>query len=151
MAMMQTNGLYESLLGTKEQPNEPATGASKEERKNNKVLNVAYEQALADIKEKTINVWCYLTLPSGEKIHMLMRHDCVEDNVILDGERVLKLWQERFQIVGRRRWRLWLHNQFGAVMIWITFSLEDKSCSPGYKRQGKHSKGLNSAPWFSVI
>ena len=45
MAMMQTKGLYKSLLGTQEQPNEPAllaNGASNDEKKNHKALKDAY-------------------------------------------------------------------------------------------------------------
>ena len=44
MAMMQTKGLYKSLLGTEEQPNEPAplpNGAPNDEKKNHKVLKDA--------------------------------------------------------------------------------------------------------------
>ena len=65
MAMMQTKGLYKSLLGTAEQPNEPAplaNGASNDEKKNHKLLKNANEKEVADIKEKRNNVWCYLAL-----------------------------------------------------------------------------------------
>ena len=61
VAMMQTKGLYKSLLGTQEQLNEPAplaNGASNEEKKNHKVLKDAYEKKVADIKEKRSDVWC---------------------------------------------------------------------------------------------
>ena len=50
VARMQTNGLYKSLLGTEEQPNEPAplaNGASNDEKKNHKVLKDAYEKEVA--------------------------------------------------------------------------------------------------------
>ena len=59
MAMMQTKGLYKSLLGTEEQPNEPAplaNGAKNSEKKNHKVLKNAYEKDVADIKGKRNNV-----------------------------------------------------------------------------------------------
>ena len=58
VAMMQTKGLYKSVLGTEEQPNEPvplANGASNDEKKNHKVLKDAYEKEVADIKEKWNN------------------------------------------------------------------------------------------------
>ena len=48
-----------SLLGSEEQPNEPAplaNGASNDEKKNHKVLKDAYEKEIADIKEKRNNV-----------------------------------------------------------------------------------------------
>ena len=56
MAMMQTKGLYKSLLGTEEQPNEPAplaNGTSNDEQKNRKVLKDAYEEK--DIKTSRRN------------------------------------------------------------------------------------------------
>ena len=65
VAMMQTKGLYKSLLGTDEQPNKPApldTGASNDEKKNHKLLKDAYEKEVAGIKEKRNNVLCHLAL-----------------------------------------------------------------------------------------
>ena len=59
VAMMQTKGLYKSLLGTEEQPNEPeslANGANNDDKKNHNVLKDAYEKEVADIKEKRNNV-----------------------------------------------------------------------------------------------
>ena len=85
MAIMQTKGLYKSLLGTEEQPNEPApiaNGASSDEKKNQKVLKDAYEKEVADIKEKRKNVWCHLALILDATTLMLMRHDCVGDDGI---------------------------------------------------------------------
>ena len=102
VAMMQTKGLYKSLLGTEEQPNEPAplaNGATNDEKKNHKVLKDAYEKEVADIKEKRINVWCHLALTLDATTLMLMRHDCVGDDGIGDGAKAWKLLQERFQSV----------------------------------------------------
>ena len=102
MAMMQTKGLYNSLLGSKEQPNEPAplaNGASINEKKNRKVLKDAYEKEVADIKEKGNDVWCHLALTLDATTLMLMRHDCVGDDGIGDGAKAWKLLQERFQSV----------------------------------------------------
>ena len=101
MAMMQTKGLYKSLLGTEEQPNEPAplaNGASNDE-KNHKVLKDAYEKEVADIKEKRNNVWCHLALTLDATTLMLMRRGCVGDDHIGDGAKAWKLLQERFQSV----------------------------------------------------
>ena len=53
VAMMQTKELFKSLLGTEEQPNEPAllaNGASNDEKKNQNVLKDTYEKEVADIK-----------------------------------------------------------------------------------------------------
>ena len=97
MAMMQTKGLYKSLLGTEEQPNEPAplaNGATNDEKKNHKVLKDAYEKEVADIKEKRNNVWCHLALTLDATTLMLMRHDCVGDDGIGDGAKAWKLLQE---------------------------------------------------------
>ena len=83
MAMMQTKGLYKSLLGTEEQPNEPVplvNAATNDEKKNHKVLKDAYEKEVADIKEKRNNVWCHLALTLDATTLMLMRHDCVGDD-----------------------------------------------------------------------
>ena len=101
MAMMQTKGLYKSLLGTEEQPNEPAPLAKKatNDEKNHKVLKDAYEKEVADIKEKRNNVWCHLALTLDATTLMLMRHDCVGDDGIGDGAKASKLLQERFQSV----------------------------------------------------
>ena len=102
VAMMQTKGLYKSLLGTKEQPNEPAplaNGAINDEKKNRKVLKDAYEKEVADIKEKRNNVWCHLALTLDGTTLMLMRHDCVGDDGTGDGAKAWKLLQERFQSV----------------------------------------------------
>ena len=109
VAMMQTKGLYKSLLGTEEQPNEPAplaNGATNDEKKNHKVLKDAYEKEVADIKEKRNNVWCHLALTLDATTLMLMRHDCVGDDGIRDGAKAWKLLQDRFQSVGRRQWSL---------------------------------------------
>ena len=100
--MMQTKGLYKSLLGTEEQPNEPASLANKvsnDEKENHKVLKDAYEKEVADIKEKRNNVWCHLALTLDATTLMLMRHDCVGDDGIGDGAKAWKLLQERFQSV----------------------------------------------------
>ena len=101
-AMMQTKGLYKSLLGTEEQPNEPAplaNGASNDEKKNQKVLKDAYEKEVADIKKKRNNVWCHLALILDATTLKLMRHDCVGDDGIGDGAKAWKLLQDRFQSV----------------------------------------------------
>ena len=100
VAMMQTKGLYKSLLGTEEQPNEPAplaNGASNDEQKNHKLLKDAYEKEVADIKEKRNKLWRHLALTLDTETLFLMRHDCVEDDGIGDGAKVWKLLQERFQ------------------------------------------------------
>ena len=105
VAMMQTKGLYKSLLGTEEQPNETATlanGASNDEKKNHKVLKDAYEKEVADIKEKRNNVWCHLSLTLDATTLMLMRHDCMGDDGIGDEAKTWKLLQERFQSVETR-------------------------------------------------
>ena len=102
VAMIQTKGLYKSLLGTEEQPNEPAplaNGATNDEKKNHKVLKDAYEKEVADIKEKRNNVWCHLALTLDATTLMLMRHDCVGDDGIGDGAKAWKLLQARFQSV----------------------------------------------------
>ena len=102
VAMMQTKGLYKSLLGTEEQPNEPAplaNGATNGEKKNHKVLKDACEKEVADIKEKRNNVWCHLALTLDATTLMLMRHDCVGDDGIGDEAKAWKLLQERFQSV----------------------------------------------------
>ena len=99
-AMMK--GLYKSLPGTEEQPNETITldnGASNDKKKNHKVLKDAYEKEVADIKEKRNNVWCHLALTVDAITLMLMRHDCVGDDGIGDGSKAWKLLQERFQKV----------------------------------------------------
>ena len=102
VAMMQTKGDYKSLLGTEEQPNEPAplaNGASNDEKKNHNLLKYAYAKEVADIEEKRNNVWCHLALFLDATILMLLRHDCVGDDGIGDGAKAWKLLQERFQSV----------------------------------------------------
>ena len=102
VAMMQTKGLYKSLLGTEEQPTEPApltNGASNDEKTNHKVLKDAYEKEVTDIKEKRNNVWCHLALTLDATTLMLMRPNCVGDVGIGDGAKAWKLLQERFRSV----------------------------------------------------
>ena len=102
VAMMQTKGFYKSLLGTEEQPNEPAPLAKEarnDEKKNNKVLKDAYEKEVADIKENWNNVWRHLALTLDATTLMLMRHDCVGDDHIGEEPKAWKLLQERFQSV----------------------------------------------------
>ena len=102
VAMMQTKGLYKSLLGTEEQTNEPApptNGASKNEKKNHIVLKDAHEKEVADIKEKRNNVWCHLALTLDATTLMLMIHDSVADDGIGDGAKTWSLLRERFQSV----------------------------------------------------
>ena len=48
MVLMQTKGFYNSLLGTEEQPNEPASLASGQA---NAMLNDAYEKAWKLLQE----------------------------------------------------------------------------------------------------
>ena len=104
MAMLQTKGLYKSLLGTEEQPNEPAplaNGATNYEKKNHKVLKDAYENEVADIKEKRNNVWCHLALTLDATTLMLMRHDCVEKMMALEMEQRLGSFCKRdFRVCG---------------------------------------------------
>ena len=98
--MMQTKGLYKSLLGTEEQPNEPApqaNWASNDEKENHNVLKDTFEKEVADIKENRNNVWCNLALTLDAITLMLMRLDCVGDDGIGDGAKAWKLLQERFQ------------------------------------------------------
>ena len=94
MAMMQTKGLYKSLLPTEEQPNKPAplaNGVSYDEKKNHRVLKDAFEKEVADIIEKRSNVWCSLALTLDATTFMLMRHDVWEMTAVE--------MQEKFQIV----------------------------------------------------
>ena len=104
--MMQTKGLYKSLLGTEEQPNEPvllANGASNDEKKNHKAQKDAYEKEVADIKENWDNLWCHLALTLDATTLMLMRRDCVRDDGIGERAKAWKLLQERFQSVETPR------------------------------------------------
>ena len=78
-------------------------GASNDENKNHKVLKDAYENEVADIKEKWNNMWYHLALTLEATTLMLKRHDCVGDDGIGDGAKAWKLLQERFQCVWRRR------------------------------------------------
>ena len=105
VALMQTKGLYKSLLATEEQHNEPsplANGPSKDEKKNHKELKDAYNKEVADIKKKRSNVWCRLALTLVATTFMLMTHDCMGDDGIRDGAEAWKLLQERFQNVRTR-------------------------------------------------
>ena len=98
VAMMQTKGLYNSLLGTEDQPNEPAplpNGETNDEKKKHKVLKDAYDKEVADIKEKRNNVWCHLALTLEATTLMLMRHDCVGDDGIGD---IAKAWKHLKEI-----------------------------------------------------
>ena len=100
---MQTKGLYKSLLGTLEEPNEPAllaNGACNDEKKNHKVLKDEYEKEVADIKEKQNNVWCHLALTLDATTLMLMRHDCVGDDAIGDGAKAWKFLQKKISECG---------------------------------------------------
>ena len=55
----------------------------------------------------------------------------------------------------RRQWWLWWHSLLNCssrmLRIWIASSLEDRSCSPGYKKQGKQSQRPSSTPWHSMV
>ena len=102
VAMMQTKGLYKSLLGTEDQPNEPAplaNGASNDQKKKHKVLKDAYEKAFADIKEKRNNLWFHLALSLDATNFLLMRYYCVGNDGIREGAKAGKLLNERFQSV----------------------------------------------------
>ena len=102
VAVFQKKGLYKSLLGIDEQPNEPAqlaNGASNDQNRNHKVLTVSYEKEVADIKEKGNKGWCHLALTLDATTLMMMRQDCVSDNGIGDGAKVWKIFLERFQNV----------------------------------------------------
>ena len=106
VAMMQTKGLYKSLLGREEQPKEPAllaNGTSNDEKKNHKAFKDAYEKEVADIKEKRNNLWCHLALTLDATTLMLMRRDCVRDDGIGEEAKAWKLLQEIFQSVETPR------------------------------------------------
>ena len=97
--MMQTKGLYKSLVRTEEQPNEPAPlahGASIVEKSNHKVL---MEKEVTDIREKRNNVWSHLALTLEATNLMLMKHDCVVDHGIADEARARELLLGRLQSV----------------------------------------------------
>ena len=91
---MQTEGLYNSLLGRMEQLNEPiplANGAKNNEKKNHMGLKDAYANEVAEFKERRNNVWCHLALTLDATTLMLMRHDYRR------WAKAWKLLQERFQ------------------------------------------------------
>ena len=112
VAMMQTKGLYKSILGTKEQPHEPAplaNGACNDERKDHKVLKDAYEKEVEELKEKRNNVLCRLALTLDATTLMLMRHDCVGD----DGSHRRWRWRKGLEAFAReisvwRQQQCWL-------------------------------------------
>ena len=102
MTMMQTKGLYNSLLGTEEPLDSPApldNRASNDEKKNHKALKDAYEKEVSDIKEKRNNVLCHLALTLDARTLILMRHDCMGDDGIGDGAKAWIILRERFQCV----------------------------------------------------
>ena len=61
----------------------------------------AYENEVAEIKEKRRNVWCHLTLTLDATTLMLMIHDCVEDDEIWDEAKAGEFSPERFQSVEK--------------------------------------------------
>ena len=78
MAVMQTKGLCKALLGTEEQPNEPAPlDCGSRNEKNHKVLKVVNGKEVAFNNKR--NMWCHLALTLDVTTHMLIRHDCVGD------------------------------------------------------------------------
>ena len=100
---MQMEEIYNSVLGTEEQTNEPASlanGAGHEQKKNRNAQKDAFEKEFADIKAKLNNLWCHPALTLSATTLMLMRHDCVGDNCIGDDAKARKLLQERFQSVN---------------------------------------------------
>ena len=104
----------------------------------------AYEKAVADIKDKRNSVWCHLALTLDATTRMLMRYDCVGDDGIGDGAKAWKLLREKFRSVETPT----LVNLVAQLArcssrmlrIRIASSSEDKSCSQGYKKQGKQSQ-----------
>ena len=157
--MMQTKGLYKSLLGTEEQPNEPAPlaiGASNDEKKNHKVLKDAYEKEFADIKkEKRNSVCCHLALTLEATTLILMRHDCVGDDGIGDGAKAWKLFQERFPSVETPT-VVTLVAQLARLQLedaedLDSFFIEDRTCSQGNKKPGKRSHRPSSTLWSSMV
>ena len=107
LAIMQTKGLYKSLVGTEEQLNDPTplvNGASNDEKKNHKVLKDAYEKEVADIKEKRNDAWCHLALTLDATTLMLMRHDCVEMTASEMEQNLGSLCKRDFRVWRRRQW-----------------------------------------------
>ena len=98
--MTQTEGVCSELLEKAEQLNELqplANGASNERKKEQKVLQDAYEKELAHIKEKRNKVWCDLALTLDVASLMLERHDFLESDGIGDEAKAWKHFLERFQ------------------------------------------------------
>ena len=101
---MQTKGLYKSIIGIDKQLNEPAplaNGSSNGEKKNHKVLKDAYEEKVADIKEKRSDVWCHLALTLEATNLLPMRNDCMGYDSSGYGAKAWKILQEWFQCVEK--------------------------------------------------
>ena len=97
MAMMQTKGLYKSLLGTDEQPNEPAPLANW--ASNDGMVNFKLLKEVADIQEKTNNVRGHLALTLHSGNLMPLKNDCVGDDGTGDGAKARKVLEEKIQSV----------------------------------------------------
>ena len=112
--MMQTRVLYKSIHGTEIQPNETASlanGANNDEKKNRKVLKDAYEKKVSDIKQKRNNVGCHLARTLDATTFILLRHDCVRDDGIVDRAKAWKPLQVR-ERYGERDLRVWRRRQW---------------------------------------
>ena len=141
VAMIQKKGLYKSLLGPEEQPNEPAPLANvsiNDQKKNHKLLKDSYEKEVEDIKEKWNNVGCHLALTLDATTLMVMRHDWVSDDGIEDEAQAWKLFLERFQSL-KTLTVVTLLAQLARLQLKDSEDLDSllseyRSCSQGYKK-----------------
>ena len=66
----------------------------------------------------------------------------------------LEAFARDFRVWRRRQWLLWWQSLLDCSSriprIWIASSSEDRSCSQGYKKEGKQSQRPSSTPWSSM-
>ena len=99
-AFAQTKGLYDTLTDKVQIPPRPTPlpdEPSPEQRAEHDRLTAARDTAIRDNEKNKNQIWCYLAMTLDANSLMLVRHDCVNDSGLGNGQKAWSLLQQRFR------------------------------------------------------
>ena len=88
-AFNQRKDLHDTLMGTKEFLEAPprfGKKASAADRKEHWRLTKGREAALVESEKRKNQIWCYLAITLNSSSLMLIRHKCVDEKGLCDGQ-----------------------------------------------------------------
>ena len=103
-AFAQTKGLYDTLTDKVQIPPRPTPlpdEPSPEQRAEHDRLTAARDTAIRDNEKNKNQIWCYLAMTLDANSLMLVRHDCVNDCGLGNGQKAWSLLQQKFRMDDR--------------------------------------------------